>query len=706
MNDAPRKSPGASRRSRALAAAPWILTALLAHAAILLHMALRTPPTPAPAPPLSLEVVTGENPYAGDIESPPGAAPEPPALPSEAEPLAALDALAALQPPGPTIEQLIGEIPVRAAPDQQPAPPSAAPPAAPTSALGELSPSAFAARTGSARQDALGRRGGGSDTESAVEAALDWLRRHQSPDGRWDRANFTAFDPPNEIQSGRPTSRLDRDADVGVTALALLCFLADGSTHRDGRDQEVVSAGLNWLLRQQQADGAFGPADRLRGYNHPLATLAVAEAAAAGEDDSLSPRIRAAVAFIEAAQTAGGGWDYAMGQDDRRNDTSIAGWCILALNAAARAGTLPSPATLYNALRHLRNATRFDGHVWYADGGTGFDIDDLGRPRYRFGPSMVAVGCVSYDLLGYRGDSATVRTMRRLMLTEPPSVTTRRDDPTGLHYDYYWYHGSLAMLLTDDGGDVHAAQWRAWNRPLAATLLTTQNTGREPDGSPDPAHGSWEPYGQGWGKWGKAGGKVYSTAIGCLTLQCYYRYLPTTLTAPALDVTPALQAAYEAGDPAQRRAVMEVTEQLRNELAEPLLLTMLADEEPTLRLRAALALARLGSAGGAGELRAQRETVGPDVRAAIDAALDRLSAGRGANLGPVLRVRPESRLALFSFGSSRPWIGQRCRLVRDGRILGDLTVLRVFDHAAAAAGQFDDAIDPADVEGATVIDAP
>ncbi len=44
-------------------------------------------------------------------------------------------------------------------------------------------------------------------------------------------------------------------------------------------------------------------------------------------------------------------------------------------------------------------------------------------------------------------------------------------------------------------------------------VLTTQRT----DGN---FEGSWDPV----GVWGEVGGRVYSTALLCLTLECYFRY--------------------------------------------------------------------------------------------------------------------------------------------------------------------------------------
>jgi hypothetical protein len=57
--------------------------------------------------------------------------------------------------------------------------------------------------------------------------------------------------------------------------------------------------------------------------------------------------------------------------------------------------------------------------------------------------------------------------------------------------------------------------WQRWNPALQEALLGSQRF----DGR---YAGSWDPDGQ----WGAYGGRVYSTALGALCLEVYYRYLP------------------------------------------------------------------------------------------------------------------------------------------------------------------------------------
>ena len=81
---------------------------------------------------------------------------------------------------------------------------------------------------------------------------------------------------------------------------------------------------------------------------------------------------------------------------------------------------------------------------------------------------------------------------------------------------YFWYYGTLALF--QHGG----AEWDRWNEALKVQLIARQETqGKEA--------GSWAPH----DKWSTAGGRVYQTALCTLTLEVYYRYLPSFVTEQA-----------------------------------------------------------------------------------------------------------------------------------------------------------------------------
>ncbi|MCC6475308.1 MAG: hypothetical protein IT514_16360 [Burkholderiales bacterium] len=81
---------------------------------------------------------------------------------------------------------------------------------------------------------------------------------------------------------------------------------------------------------------------------------------------------------------------------------------------------------------------------------------------------------------------------------------------------YHWYYGTLGLFQTGGGN------WKDWNEALKTALIPNQHKGGALDGSVTDLDGSWD-YSAGWGP---TAGRVYSTAMGALCLEVYYRYLP------------------------------------------------------------------------------------------------------------------------------------------------------------------------------------
>ena len=120
---------------------------------------------------------------------------------------------------------------------RRPASPTCPPPALPAVYRLRLAPDRATLAQG---------RGGSPESESAVQAALDWLARNESPDGHWSV---------RQHEGGRAASADGRDrrhagieADSAATGLALLAFLASGQTHRDGLHKDEVRRGLEYLV--------------------------------------------------------------------------------------------------------------------------------------------------------------------------------------------------------------------------------------------------------------------------------------------------------------------------------------------------------------------------------------------------------------------------------------------------------------------------
>ncbi len=199
-------------------------------------------------------------------------------------------------------------------------------------------------------RSALAQRSGASTaSEQAVERALDWLARHQDPDGRWDGGtaryedgtavqgddDFTVHCPPGQTCFGECAYC---EADTALTGLALLTFLGAGYTHNDGKFATTVGNGLDFLLAQQKPDGDLRGTSKAVGmYCHAMATLALCEAYALSLDDRLRTPAERAVSYVVRGRARDGqAWRYEPSAPE--GDTSILGWVVMALKSAREVG--------------------------------------------------------------------------------------------------------------------------------------------------------------------------------------------------------------------------------------------------------------------------------------------------------------------------------------------------------------------------------
>jgi len=352
---------------------------------------------------------------------------------------------------------------------------------------GSAAGSAFAGRVDG--KDGLVAAGGGDGaTEGAVHMALEWLARHQEPDGTW---NARAFD--KLCQGAACGGDADEPYVVATTSLALLPFLGAGHTWHDGPWKDVVRKGLVALHDRQRADGSFETTGVKRVYADAFATLAASEAYGLTKDERLGDMARAAVARFVKTQNAAGGWRYEPSERDA--DTSVTGWVSMALVAAKKAGVAVPETTL------SRCRAWFSGHT-DSDGGVGYIASDAGSR------SLLGVGYFVPVMLGADGGSLSATAAR--LESSPPRWPTDPDDPAtefGVADPMHWYYGSLAAFQR--GGDT----WKMWNEKLRPLLLTHQ----EKRGC---LAGSWAPV----GRTGVKGGRVVVTALCALSLEVYYRY--------------------------------------------------------------------------------------------------------------------------------------------------------------------------------------
>ncbi len=372
------------------------------------------------------------------------------------------------------------------------------------------------------------RGGGGRKHEDRMRAALEWLKDHQNFEGHWSATKFSEDSTRKNarktynlefIAPGKPEGDKGWEAsvDIGLTGLSLLAFVGAGFDHKEGDYRETCRRAIMYLRRVQGNDGCFGPKDDDHFvYNHSICAMAMAEAYGLSGDAALRSNSERAVEFIVSAQNPGMGWRYGVKYGE--NDSSVTGWMVLALKSCKMAGL------------------EFDSHKVYGDAAKWFDavtVDVSGYPKtgynapgtdnarlrtsqdYLTNPSMDAINVMSRLFMGADGwdvNNRTIKSQAKAMNECLPAWDHHKIDY------YYWYYASLALF------QVGGSYWDVWEKAMAKTLLDSQRGFRNEDkGSTKDTldeHGSWDSV----DAWHSSGGRVYATAINCLTLQVYYRY--------------------------------------------------------------------------------------------------------------------------------------------------------------------------------------
>jgi hypothetical protein len=336
----------------------------------------------------------------------------------------------------------------------------------------------------------LGKYGGTTETEAAVEAGLAWLANQQRSDGIWSLSG--------------PYSDGSRNGEntVAATAMALLAFQGHGDTHRDGRYSKNVARGWTALLKMQRKDGQFSGTMSSRNellYAHAQATIALCELYGMTQDSLYrGPAARAIEYAVSVQDKKLGGWRYIPGED---SDTSVTGWFVMALQSARMAGLKVPKETLDRVTSYL--------DVAQLDGGRRYGYWQALQPTN----AVCAEGLLCRQYLGWRQDD------ERLVegvsaLNKTPIVYVDTQDPDyrfrGEQDAYYWYYATQATHHME--GKI----WDEWNKVMRVEVPSHQV-------KKGPEAGSWNPQTD---KWGSAGGRLYVTCLSIYMLEVYYRHLP------------------------------------------------------------------------------------------------------------------------------------------------------------------------------------
>jgi HEAT repeat protein len=363
-------------------------------------------------------------------------------------------------------------------------------------------------------------------TEECVQSALDYLARHQSPDGCFDQQNFMKLC----AKPGCPNTagaRIQMDP-AGVTSLCTLAYFGAGCGPSKGRYRGVLARAMEYLLSRQMANGDYDPNDLIGGYNRALVLQAYSEAAVASvESQEYLPFVQRGVDFLASIQADKAGWRYRV--VDNSNDTSVVAWVLFACKAAAKAHAKVRPSIfegcdIVMSKDQTRPRTDYEDFVPDVDPNYAFDVgrghehleywtgyQDSGFAKNK---ATTALGLMSRILLGYRRTHPfCIGSANAILSKQPLPMPKKAGDWATYQIDmwypmYFIYYGTLSMHQM--GGKY----FTQWDKSLREILPNTQTkTGC--------ARGSWESW-----SFDRDFSRLYTTALGALTLETYYRYAP------------------------------------------------------------------------------------------------------------------------------------------------------------------------------------
>lgn len=343
---------------------------------------------------------------------------------------------------------------------------------------------------------AMTRRFGGSRAgqgQAAVNRALQWLKRHQLPDGGW-----TASGGPGR---GCP----------GQTGLALLAFLSHGETPSSAEYGQTVSRAIRWLVENMDSNGVIGRSSHTV-YGHAMATYALAEAYSVTQNLMIREPLTRAINVIVNGMHPNGGFDYNYRQSSR-NDSSVGGWQVQAIKAATIA--LPEEDRLQGALQRS-----VDGML--ANSRLSNNARTIGYTSPGSNPRITAAGALGMIFAGRQSDRQTRELMESLQGIRPNWSGASRHDL------WFWYYAAQAIFQFDP----ESREFREFNEAQTLALVNHQNE-----------DGSWdEPVSGGMN--GRAG----ATAMGALNLMVFYRHLPTGMLENIQRAAPVQQQTAPADD--------------------------------------------------------------------------------------------------------------------------------------------------------------
>ncbi len=266
-------------------------------------------------------------------------------------------------------------------------------------------------------------------------------------------------------------------SEPATAAMAMMAMFAHGDDPNHGPYAKPVKRCIEYILKN--ADGTTGYIGRSM-YNHGFATLSLAEAYGAVQDERIGPALKRAVELILSSQEKNRfkAWRYSPESQDA--DSTVSGACFVALVAARNAGLRVPDNAIDGALKFYTDCqVPSSGAIGYVPG-SGAN-----------GTATTAIGVAAYAYARRKDQPTFVKAFTALKKAG--------QDGGGGYPFYSEYYASQALFQSD------VKEWEKWTEKRVQQLSESQNE-----------DGSWD---------GSLGGPL-STAFGLLSIALTYRYLP------------------------------------------------------------------------------------------------------------------------------------------------------------------------------------
>lgn len=288
---------------------------------------------------------------------------------------------------------------------------------------------------------------------------------------------------------------------IGVTGLAILALVEDGSTMTRGRHEAQLLKAVKYLVSQQDLEtGLIGKqVGHAFHYDHAIATFAIAKVHTLDRPPALSESVQLAVHYIGRSRNPYGVWRYDS-PPTGDNDSSVTTWMTLAVAEASKSGIKIDPQTFPSVIEWFNGMTEDGtGRVGYTERGSGSSrVPGKNEDFYTDPETLTAAGLVSRLACGQTPKANTVLVNHvRCILQALPS-----EEGAALTDAVWLYFGTKAMH------EIGSRPFEKWSKAMIPLALAAQE-------AKGPELGSFPPQSVAWGF---STGRVGTTALAAAAL--------------------------------------------------------------------------------------------------------------------------------------------------------------------------------------------